>query len=77
MSTRNDARAYMSVDEFWRTARERGAPISRGVAYDAIRRGLLPHVRLGRRIVVPADALDRLLAARSFPETKKDNRHVA
>ena len=57
------SRRWYSVEEFWREARRQGAPISRGVAYDAIRRGQIPHVRVGRRIVIPADALDRLVTA--------------
>lgn len=35
--------------------------ISRSGAYDLISRGALPGLRLGRRIVVPIDQLDRLL----------------
>ena len=56
-------RRWYSVEEFWREARRQGAPISRGVAYDAIRSGLIPHVRIGRRIAIPADAPDRLIRA--------------
>jgi excisionase family DNA binding protein len=44
--------------------------IGRNSAYEAIRRGELPVIRLGRRLVVPTTALERLLAsARSGPET--------
>ncbi len=57
-----DARQWYSVDEFWREARRQGAPISRGVAYDAVRRGLIPHIRIGRRVAIPVDALDRMIA---------------
>lgn len=39
--------------------------ISRALAYELVRRGEIPAVRLGRRIVVPRDALERLLEARS------------
>jgi excisionase family DNA binding protein len=35
--------------------------ISRTLAYEAIARGELPSVRLGKRIVVPRRALDELL----------------
>ena len=62
-SERGDRRRWYSVEEFWREARRQGAPISRGVAYEAVRQGLIPHARVGRRIVIPADALDRMLAA--------------
>lgn len=34
--------------------------ISRALAYELVRRGELPSVRLGRRVVVPRIALDRL-----------------
>ena len=39
--------------------------ISRGLAYDLIRRGELPAVRLGRRLVVPVGAVENLLNDRS------------
>lgn len=35
--------------------------ISRAKAYDCVRSGELPALRFGRRIVVPAAALERLL----------------
>lgn len=36
--------------------------ISRGLAYVLVRRGELPRLRLGRRIVVPRRALEELVA---------------
>lgn len=36
--------------------------ISRGLAYDLVRRGEIPSVKLGRRILIPARAIDDLLA---------------
>ncbi len=36
--------------------------IGRNAAYEAIRRGELPALRIGKRIIVPRAALDRLLA---------------
>ncbi len=36
--------------------------IGRGQAYDLVRQGVIPAVRLGRRIVVPRAALERWLA---------------
>ncbi len=41
------------------TARRLG--ISRGLAYELVARGELPSLRLGRRIVVPRRALERLV----------------
>jgi excisionase family DNA binding protein len=35
--------------------------IGRGLAYEAVARGEIPSVRIGRRIVVPRYALDALL----------------
>lgn len=35
--------------------------ISRGLAYDLVRRGEIPAIRLGRRVVVPASAIDEIL----------------
>lgn len=36
--------------------------ISRALAYELVRRGELPRLRLGRRIVVPRRALEALVA---------------
>lgn len=36
--------------------------ISRGLAYEGVRTGAIPSIRIGRRLVVPRAALDRLLA---------------
>jgi excisionase family DNA binding protein len=38
-----------------------GLGISRSSAYEAVRRGELPTVKIGRRYVVPRVALERLL----------------
>jgi excisionase family DNA binding protein len=35
--------------------------ISRALAYELVARGELPNLRLGRRIVVPRQALERLI----------------
>lgn len=36
--------------------------ISRGLAYELVRRGEIPALRLGRRVVVPVRALEAMLA---------------
>ncbi len=36
--------------------------ISRGAGYEAARTGQLPVIRLGRRVLVPRQALERMLA---------------
>ena len=48
--------ATMSVD-----AAARYLGISRSHAYDLVRAGELPHLRLGRRIVIPTRDLDALI----------------
>ena len=35
--------------------------ISRGSAYEAVRRGEIPAIRIGRRFIVPRTALERML----------------
>ncbi len=35
--------------------------ISRAAAYEAVQRGEIPHLRIGRRIVVPKRPLDRMV----------------
>ena len=35
--------------------------ISRGLAYDLVRRGEIPAIRLGRRVVVPASVIAEML----------------
>lgn len=37
--------------------------ISRGLAFAAVRDGTMPHIRIGRRILIPRDAVHRLLQA--------------
>ena len=37
--------------------------ISRNAAYDAVRNGEIPHLRVGRRIVIPKTAFERWLGA--------------
>jgi excisionase family DNA binding protein len=37
--------------------------IGRGQAYEAVRRGDIPSIRLGKRLVIPRQAFDRLLEA--------------
>ena len=37
--------------------------ISRSSAYECVRLGMIPSIRLGRRIVVPTQAIDELLAS--------------
>jgi excisionase family DNA binding protein len=56
------ARATLTVEE---VADVLG--ISRGSAYEAIRRREIPSIRVGRRILVPLPALERMLNAPGEP----------
>jgi excisionase family DNA binding protein len=47
----------LTVDELAKRLR-----ISRGSAYQAVRDGTIPHLRIGNRILIPQAALARLLA---------------
>jgi len=55
-TSRTEIRLTMSVEE---AAEVLG--ISRAFAYEAIHRGEIPHVKIGRRILVPKAALERLI----------------
>ncbi len=55
-------RRYFGVEEFVTEVRRQGAPLSRNVAYAAVRAGTIPSVRVGKRYMIPVDALDRMLA---------------
>ena len=41
--------------------------ISRGLAYEAVRLGQIPSVRIGRRILIPRKALEEQLQLESGP----------
>lgn len=53
----NEERRALDVPE---VARRLG--ISRSFAYELVASGRLPSIRLGRRVLVPVDQLERLLA---------------
>ena len=42
--------------------------VSRSTAYDAVARGDIPTIRIGRRLLIPRAALDRLLAGAGQPQ---------
>lgn len=66
-SARHQA-GYLSVEEFIaRNCREGRPLLGRTATYEALRRGELPHIRLGRKILIPEDAFDRMLAATAAP----------
>lgn len=54
--------------------------ISRGSAYEAVRRNEIPTIRIGRRLLVPLAALERMLASAlgqvvTTPATKSQKCH--
>ena len=62
-TSNSDARLTISVPE---AARRLG--IGRNNAYEAARRGQIPTIRLGKRVVVPLVALQRLLEGATSPD---------
>lgn len=55
-TTENAQRLALSVEE----ARSI-LGLSRGLIYQAVRSGQIPSIRIGRRILIPSAALDRML----------------
>jgi excisionase family DNA binding protein len=53
-----DTREWMTVKQF--LSRHKGQ-VGRNTLYDRVRDRTLPSVRLGKRILIPSDALDSLL----------------
>lgn len=45
--------------------------ISRGSAYEAARRGDIPTIRIGKRLIVPVIGLQRLLASAGAEEERQ------
>ena len=56
MTTAEDDRLVLTVREAAQLLK-----IGRSCAYEAVRNGQLPVIRMGRRILVPRAALERLL----------------
>jgi excisionase family DNA binding protein len=60
------SRGYISVREFLDSLDGR---LSKNTVYEAIAAGIIPSIRIARRrILVPADALDRMLEEQSGAE---------
>ena len=55
-------RQYVSVREFIEAL---GGRLSKNSVYQAIAAGTIPSIRIGRRILVPSDALERALEAQA------------
>ena len=62
-------RVVLSVEETAALLR-----ISRGLAYEMVRTGRLPSIKLGRRLLVPRPALERMLGTwMSEPMSEGEN----
>ena len=59
-----EAAHVLTVDEAAKLLR-----ISRGLAFQAVRAGKLPHVRIGRRILIPRATLLHMVGLRSVQTT--------
>lgn len=57
-----ERREYLAP-EVWRA--QQGYPFSKNNMYAAIRDGKMPHVRIGKRILIPEDALDQMLQSQA------------
>jgi len=51
--------------------------ISRNLAYEGIRTGQIPSIRIGRRILIPKEALERKLSAVDNSAKSNDYEHDA
>ena len=60
-------REYLSVKEF----KDR-LGVSRNLIYEQVRKGVLPSVRLGGRILIPVDALELLMQRQEQQESSAD-----
>ena len=60
------AKGYVSVREL---VAELDGRLSRNAIYAGIHNGEIPHIRVGKRILLPSDALDRMLTEQSVSST--------
>ena len=58
---------FISVREF---KEQHG--LSRNLVYEQLRKGVLPSVRLGGRILIPVDALEKLMKIQNQQETSAE-----
>jgi len=56
MAIKSTEHVVLTVEEARKKLR-----LSRGLMYEALRRGDIPNIRIGRRILIPTDVLERLL----------------
>ena len=68
MEAKLSDRQYLSVKEF----KDR-LGVSRNLIYEQVRKGVLPSVRLGGRILIPVDALAQLMQRQEQQESSADH----
>jgi excisionase family DNA binding protein len=66
VTTTDTRRELLSAEDAWVYA---GRPVCRSGWYEAIRRNEIPHIRMGRRILIPRRALDAMLRGEAIQGT--------
>jgi excisionase family DNA binding protein len=64
VTTSDKRRELLSAEDAWVYT---GRPVRRTGWYEGIKRGEIPHIRIGRRILIPRAALDAMLADETLP----------
>jgi excisionase family DNA binding protein len=59
---------YLTVSEFLAT----GVPIGRNALYALLRTHGIPSIRLGKKFLIPEDALERMETQRHYEEVNDD-----
>ena len=54
---------WLSPTEFWYLHNQQKMKFGRNLMFDWLAGGKLPHIRIGRKILIPADAFERMLEA--------------
>ena len=52
---------WESPTAFWKRENRYEKKFGRNLMYDWLAEGKLPHIRIGRKILIPADAFERML----------------
>ena len=60
-----ESKDWLTVKEFCGLYKGR---LGRTLIYERLRDGSLPCVRVGKKFLIPADALDRLMAREALPD---------
>ena len=68
----NNEKLTLTVNQ---TARLLG--LSRNSAYQGVLTGEIPHIRVGKRILIPCHALERMLSEAGHEPKQRDKREVS